>query len=266
MVRTLAQSLDIQILSPKYTVDRLATAEWHVANDGSLSHWILVCFRSGIAHYRINGRKYQISAGNVLFLRPGDVYTGTTDTESLCSFISCGFLLEANDPDSAAILSNLPSIFRCSRSSHMEQCFSELIRIRALPQTGSLIKFRSLILDILWLLMDDEKRRSMHSTHYQTIADIIETMRCHYERTYSLTELCEMASLSSSHFRTLFKQMTGCTAKQYQIQLKIEKAKDLIVSHTCNVAQAADAVGFTDPYYFSRVFRQLTGKSPSEYL
>ena len=60
--------------------------------------------------------------------------------------------------------------------------------------------------------------------------------------------------------------MTGMSAIQFQNQQKIQRAKDLILSQNCNVTEAAQAVGFSDIYYFSRMFRKLTGKNPSEYL
>ena len=75
-----------------------------------------------------------------------------------------------------------------------------------------------------------------------------------------------MTGLSSSHFRMLFKEFTGLSAVQFQNRLKIDKAKDLILSGSCNVTEAASAVGFDNVYYFSRLFRKLTGKNPSEYL
>ena len=53
---------------------------------------------------------------------------------------------------------------------------------------------------------------------------------------------------------------------QFQNKLKIDKAKDLIISHSCNITEAAEAVGFSDVYYFSRMFRKITGKNPSEFL
>ena len=64
----------------------------------------------------------------------------------------------------------------------------------------------------------------------------------------------------------LFKEATGMTTVQFQNHLKIDRAKDLIVSRNCSVTEAAHAVGFHDVCYFSRVFRQITGKNPSEYL
>ena len=85
-------------------------------------------------------------------------------------------------------------------------------------------------------------------------------MRENIRESYTLDQLSVLSGLSSSHFRALFKERTGMTAVQFQNHLKIDRAKDLILSRDCNVTEAAYAVGFNDVYYFSRMFRKLTGK------
>ena len=144
--------------------------------------------------------------------------------------------------------------------------FAELYRVWTTKGTGYLVKCRSLILDIIYILLSDELRRSKISIHYSKIEKIVNTIRENCERSYSIDELCAMSGLSSSHFRMLFKELTGLSAVQFQNRAKIDRAKDLIMSGSCNVSEAARAVGFDNVYYFSRLFRKLTGKNPSEYM
>ncbi|MBQ8509963.1 MAG: helix-turn-helix transcriptional regulator [Clostridia bacterium] len=258
--------LNIQITSPVFVVERQPDAAWKLDNPGYPDSYVLAYAVSGSVIYTFDGQRQTVKRGNVVFVRQGEAYQAVSDPDDPWSFYSCGFGIEVCDEASRQILESLPHVFRCSGSSHMQSCFAELNRIWTTRQAGYLLKCRSLLLDILYLLLGDEKRRDLHSAHFQTITGIVETMRCSYSRSYSLEELCRMSGLSSSHFRTLFKQVTGVTAVQFQNRLKIDKAKDLIISHTCNVTEAAEAVGFRDVNYFSRIFKQLTGKSPSEYL
>ena len=87
-----------------------------------------------------------------------------------------------------------------------------------------------------------------------------------HARTFSAEILAETVGLSCSHFRALFKKKTGESVIQFQNRLKIAKACDLLKSGSCNVTEAAYATGFSDVYYFSRLFKKITGQSPSHYL
>ncbi|MBE6612321.1 MAG: helix-turn-helix domain-containing protein [Ruminococcaceae bacterium] len=265
--------LDIQITTPRFVVDREPNPDWSITrtmpvkDDREVMTCVLAYAKSGSAIYSFNGgKRHTVTRGNVLFIRKGERYAGASDPADPWSFYSCEFGLIPGNAESCAIIDSLPHIFRCSDSTHMREDFAQLTRAWSAKQTGYLIKCRSMLLDILFILLWDEHRRSIQSAHYKTIDDIVETMRENYSRTYSLEELASLSGLSTSYFRMLFKQMTGCTTVQFQNRLKIDKAKDLILSRTCNVSEAAQAVGFSDVFYFSRTFKKLTGKNPSEYI
>jgi len=97
--------------------------------------------------------------------------------------------------------------------------------------------------------LDEESQRKAHLAELQ-------------ER---LEELAEQVGLSPSRFRTLFKALTGHSVVRYQNWVRVNKAKDLLLSGEYSVAQAAAEVGFHDTYYFSRLFRKMTGYAPSHY-
>ena len=268
--------LDIQIIRPEFVVDRAPDAKRHYSrtgkpvqpkSDGSyVIRCVLAYAKSGTAYYIFNGgRRHVVNRGNVLFIRQDDSSEGVSDPDDPWSYYSCAFDMLVADEASMERLRDLPRIFRCSASTHMRERFAQLARAWAAKQTGYLLKCRCMLLDILFILLWDEKRRAIHSAHYKTIDDIVELMRENIEKSYSPEELSSRSGLSGSYFRMLFKQMTGCTPVQFQNRLRIEKAKDLILSGSCNVPAAARAVGFSDVFYFSRMFKKLTGKNPSEY-
>lgn len=73
----------------------------------------------------------------------------------------------------------------------------------------------------------------------------------------------------NGHFRRSFKHSTGTTPTAYFINLRVEYAKKLLDQQPTTkltIKGIAKAAGFSDPYYFSRIFKSKTGKSPMEYL
>jgi two-component system, response regulator YesN len=75
--------------------------------------------------------------------------------------------------------------------------------------------------------------------------------------------------LSIDHCRRLFIKETGKTPSEYLTEKRINYAKLLLETRLRNnsisVKEIANHVGFDDPYYFSRVFKKVTGKSPTKW-
>lgn len=63
-----------------------------------------------------------------------------------------------------------------------------------------------------------------------------------------------------------FKALTGSTPTAYLAALRIERAKQLLMSQTSRIRDIAGRVGFGDEYYFSRRFKQMTGLTPTQYM
>jgi AraC-like DNA-binding protein len=72
--------------------------------------------------------------------------------------------------------------------------------------------------------------------------------------------------IAPDHLRRLFRQATGRTPLDYLSELRVAEAKRLLKGRGLNVKQVAARVGIPDPYYFSRVFKKVTGWRPSAYL
>ena len=70
---------------------------------------------------------------------------------------------------------------------------------------------------------------------------------------------------SSDHLRRIFREATGRTPLEYLIELRVDEAKHLLKIGGFRIKEVALRTGFSDPYYFSRLFRKVTGTSPTEF-
>ena len=68
-----------------------------------------------------------------------------------------------------------------------------------------------------------------------------------------------------SYFRQMFRKYTGISPNQYHLSLRIQKAKDLLVSTNQSFKEIAIDLGFESYFYFSRVFKDKIGQSPMEF-
>ena len=74
-----------------------------------------------------------------------------------------------------------------------------------------------------------------------------------------------MVYVSEGYFCNLFKEVTGKSAKEYIIQLRVKKAMSLLSSSSFSITDVCYMCGFSDPNYFTRVFKKKTGSLPSEF-
>jgi AraC-like DNA-binding protein len=81
----------------------------------------------------------------------------------------------------------------------------------------------------------------------------------------SVAELAALARLSPSHFAALFRRATGVGVLQYQTRLRMSRARELLDTTDMAIAEIARALGYQDPFYFSRRFRAVHGMTAGEY-
>lgn len=91
------------------------------------------------------------------------------------------------------------------------------------------------------------------------------TMQERVHSQLNLDELAASVNLSKYHFTKKFKSWSGQSPIQYFINMKIQRACYLLDSSAKSVKQVAAAVGYDDPYYFSRLFKKVIGHSPRDY-
>jgi AraC-like DNA-binding protein len=80
-----------------------------------------------------------------------------------------------------------------------------------------------------------------------------------------VAELAALARLSPSHFAALFRRTTGFGVLQYQTRLRMARARELLDTTDLAITEIARALGYADPFYFSRQFRAVHGVTESEY-
>ncbi len=85
------------------------------------------------------------------------------------------------------------------------------------------------------------------------------------EEDVSMPEIAERLNVSYTKFRRLFKEYTGMSPAQYFINLKIHRAKEMLRGGNASVKEISIILHFENPNYFTALFKNKTGLTPSEY-
>jgi len=95
--------------------------------------------------------------------------------------------------------------------------------------------------------------------------EIAEYIHTHFKDKDCLEQAAKLCSLTRRRFNDVFKQYYNITPNRYLIDFKIDLAKKLLKTEYLSVSEIAERCGFSDLYYFSKVFKEETGFSPSKY-
>lgn len=110
------------------------------------------------------------------------------------------------------------------------------------------------------LLPPDDGNDAWHKVE-RSISYMVE----HIDKPLQVATLAAQANVSPSHFFALFKRRTGCPPMDYFTRLRMSHARRILGSTSASVKEVAAALGYDDPFYFSRVFKAVNKVPPSEY-
>ena len=99
----------------------------------------------------------------------------------------------------------------------------------------------------------------------EAVLHALQYLRDHFAQPLSVRELAAAANLSESHFYVVFREQLGITPIAYLCQYRLAVASGMLKETREPITAIASATGFSDPFYFSRVFRERFGMSPREY-
>ncbi|KAF0235988.1 MAG: AraC family transcriptional [Prolixibacteraceae bacterium] len=121
-----------------------------------------------------------------------------------------------------------------------------------------------MVIKLLGYIISFEKQKDFSG---KPIAKVIEAirfeMRRNMQKEIDLKTLAEKHNVSYSFFRKMFKKYTGVSPGQYLLQLRITRAKELLISTDKSIKEISYELGFQSIFYFSNMFKKKEGVTPS---
>ena len=155
----------------------------------------------------------------------------------------------------------------------LQGCGKEDLQMEADYHVGMLLEqsqnYDALLKNLEVLLFKSNARNEfmLNEKSSRAIIDTVAThLAAHASEKISLQTLAEEFGFNYTYLSYLFKKTLGKSPSEYLTQCRIDQAKRLLTqSEDHSIKEISNAVGYDDPYYFSRIFKATTGLSPSEY-
>ncbi|SHH20989.1 helix-turn-helix domain-containing protein [Ferrimonas marina] len=156
----------------------------------------------------------------------------------------------------------------CQPDPELVACGQQLITAMG-QRLGSELMFESLARVFLTQLLDRygrvlQRGEQRHFSQAQ-LQRVLNFLQQHYADKITVEQMAQQAAFSTYHFARAFKRVMGLSPYLYLQQLRIEQAKQKLLTQSDSLLVIAQACGFANQAHFSRVFKQLTGESPSRW-
>lgn len=127
------------------------------------------------------------------------------------------------------------------------------------------IKMENLLIELVRGIGSTEEQNTGEISN-EKVQEIVRYISDNYKEKIRLSELCFLFGTNKTTLCNRFRAYTGETIVEYISKLRIKKAKKLMRSGEYNLTEISAIVGFSSVHYFSRIFKQYEGQSPTSYI
>ena len=227
--------------------------------------------RSGKGILRTGSHEYEIHGGQMFLLKDGEKAFYAADNDEPWSYCWVTFhgssarktIEEIGFRDGVYTLpSSVPpeNFFDLIRKMHQKP---EMNRINELYRNGILLEFLSLAMEAggYTSVAAELQNKKPVEEYIDSAATFI-----HYNyRTITVNDVVSFIGFSRGYLSSTFKKAKGISLQEYLLQVRMQKAKELLDSTNWQIQEISEKVGYEDQLNFSRIFRKYEGISPSEY-
>ncbi|MBN2105600.1 AraC family transcriptional regulator [bacterium] len=161
------------------------------------------------------------------------------------------------------ILSPEKAVIKIGLDETLIQLYQKVLELIESENVGFRETITALTYQIIAQIITKEKLKKFGSKEIEIIVQNAKTiMMDRIDRQIQIEALAEELGVGYSWFRRMFRHYTGLPPIQYFLQLKLNKAKNLLLSTTLSVKEIAMITGFESQYYFSKFFKKRMGVSP----
>jgi len=225
--------------------------------------YLLTYVVEGNATLSVGGKKIALHKGDfyIMFPASGASYVTSANKPWSIRWIT----LKGSQADELLPLMGFSPdnpVVSVSNPQAVEEILKELFFIALREDLKSKISALSLLYELLGAVLKTENTIPQN----KTVSDAVDYIAAHFsDKKLSVEALANAFFLNSNYFSKLFTKHVGMTPAKFILKTRMEKAKKLLRFTHLSIGEVTEAVGFSDPLYFSRVFHRLVGLSPTQF-
>ena len=225
-------------------------------NPGRSRHG-LCYFLEGESGFVFGGKEFIAKAGSLVYLPKGAPYGFIRNHSAVC------IRIDFNTTHSTLYE---PFCHIYSNTSQFKELFLSIYHLQSNKRAGYEAHQLSILYKIISMIQENESSAYVSSRHFMKIAPSLEFLKVNFlDSSVTVSTLAQMCGMSTRYYTMLFNSVFMCSPKQYIINMKIDMAKDMLAATDENLNIIAEKCGFSDVFYFCKMFKKATNISPTKY-
>ena len=229
--------------------------------------WLLIYTRAGSGFYRFKGGEFTSRPGDITLYRPGFFQDyRIAPVAGRWDVLYAHFLPRDEWSDWLHWPEWSPGFIQLTLADtvlrrRIERSLEEMVQV-----SGSVlarrVAFAQNCLEKVLLWCDTVNPRQRDALLDPRVRRAVEYLSAHMKEPFSETRLARAAGLSPSRLRHLFRAQVGDSPRHFLEGQRLRRATELLALSRQTIAEIADELGFTNPFYFTLRFKKQTGESP----
>lgn len=233
-----------------------------IMRNGYLIHYIL----KGSGVYKARGQIFRLKEGDAFLICPGELIYYEADSKTPWSYAWIGMQGIKVKGYLERTIFPKELVLHYGRDEQLRLCHEKMSKADQFPQNKDLI-MNSILYEYLFLLAskfpgDGHSSQEKKSDYVEEALNYIESRYCD---PITIQDIADHLNINRSYLHRLFKSVTGLSIQSYLLDYRIRQACILLTTTDLSIRVISHSVSYADPLYFSRLFHQKKGLSPSEY-
>jgi len=230
--------------------------------------YVVCLVQEGVELFGCGGRRYAAGPGDIILYQPEDVHDGSSPDQKPWSY-RCFYVAEALARRTAARAAGAaPAPLFPEKVIRAPGLAASLSGLHRRMEAGEdALRDQALFLEMFSRLVQRHSRRSEMASAPIGRGVLLRSrdfLEAHSDSRVTLDQLAGLAGLSPCHFLREFKRLFGMPPHQYQRQVQVRRAKELL-ERGIPIASVAAEAGFFDQSHLNRVFKSFTGLTPGQF-
>ncbi|MBE7019940.1 MAG: helix-turn-helix transcriptional regulator [Ruminococcaceae bacterium] len=258
----LISNYDINIVEVSSVAKEKYSTTWKYSKEFTKKMYKIAYVLNGEYVAYVNNKKYYLKDNDILYsggFKKFSSYSITNNFSGIYIYFIVGDSMAEED-------SFFYDIHQIKGNENIKKKFTAILNEYNSKSYNHKLKTKKILYEIFEDVLDAKLMTNNTNIDFYPLKNAISYLEQNYlKNDISINYLANLCNYTPAHFINLFKRIYDTTPKNYIIDLRMQKAKDLLIYTPYSILEISNITGYSNPAYFSAAFKASVGCSPLDY-